>query len=227
MVFGVEMYEDIVVKILEAAKRPLSISEVREALAKQLGGRVAYETAKKDLLTLSAKGLIHSKSIGRGKRVTWVFWAAGGDKTKAQTPAEKFDPFDVSIEERDSMSPEEVTILYDNLVERYGDLIKDYMGKGSRYIVLCNGKIVLTSSREPSDEEVRDLEKKLGKVCYILTKDPIEESSWSPIGNGDYYPTIEAFVGNAEWEEETVFARRLQITSDFDTEASACFRCNK
>jgi hypothetical protein len=49
------------------------------------------------------------------------------------------------------------------------------LGEGSRCIVLCDGKVVYASNREPSDKEVRNMEKNLGKVCYVLTEDPIEE----------------------------------------------------
>ena len=69
------MYEDHILSILGDAQRPLSIAEVREALMRELGTNVSYETTKRDLLTLYARGLIRSKSVGRGKRVTWVFWS--------------------------------------------------------------------------------------------------------------------------------------------------------
>lgn len=83
--------------------------------------------------------------------------------------------------------------------------------------MLCDGKVVYASSREPKDEEIRSLERKLGKVCCVLTEDPIEESRWSPTGDGDYYPTVDLYVGNAGWREEEVFQRGLHITSNFDT----------
>lgn len=212
------MYEDHILSILRATQRPLSIAEVRDALTKKLRTYVSYETTKRDLLTLSAKGLIHSKSVGRGKRVTWIFWSLEeGERYKALAQVEAVKPFEVSTAERDSMTPEELIALYDSLLEEHGRLIRESVGKSSRYIVLCNGKVVYASNREPSDEELRNLEKNLGKVCYVLTEDPIEESRWSPIGDGDYYPTIDMFIGGAQWEEEEVFRRGLKLTSDFDT----------
>lgn len=212
------MYEGHILSILEAAQRPLSIAEVREAVSRRLGTYVAYETTKRDLLALSAKGLIHSKSVGRGKRVTWIFWPLEkGERNKASAQVRADEPFEVSTAERDLMTPEELTALYDSLLEEHGRLIRESLGKSSRYIVLCDGKVVYASSREPSDEEIRNLEKNLGKVCYVLTEDPIEESLWSPIGDGDYYPTIDVFIGATQWGEEEVFRRGLKITSDFDT----------
>ena len=202
------MYEDHILSILEAAQKPLSIAEVRDALMRKLGTYVSYETTKRDLLTLSAKGLIQSKSVGRGKRVTWIFrLLEGGERRKASTQVKPVKPFEISTAERSSMTPEELIALYDSLLEEHGRLIRESLGKGSRYIVLCNGKVVYASNREPSDEEVRNLEKNLGKVCYVLTEDLIEESCWSPIGDGDYYPTIDLFIGGAQWVEDEVFRR--------------------
>jgi hypothetical protein len=212
------MYEEHILSILEDVQKPLSIAEVREALMRKLGTNVSYETTKRDLLTLSAKGLIHSKSVGRGKRITWVFWPLeGGGRRKASAQGKVVEPFEVSATDRGSMTPGELTALYDSLLEEHGRLIRESLGKGSRYIVLCDGKVVYASNREPSDEEVRNLEKNTGKVCYVLTEDPIEESRWSPIRDGDYYPTIDLFIGGAQWVEEEVFRRGLKITSDFDT----------
>ncbi|HID90561.1 TPA: hypothetical protein EYP44_01210 [Candidatus Bathyarchaeota archaeon] len=211
------MHEDEILSILEDVRRPLSIAEVREALEARLGGRVPYETTKRDLLALSAKGLIRSKSIGGGKRVTWVFWALRQRRIRAESPAGGVDAFNVPAARRDSMRPEELTALYDRLVEEHGELIREQLRGGSRYVILCDGKVVRTSSNEPSDEEVRDLEARYGKVCYVLTEDPIEEAPWSPVGNGDYYPTIGVLVGGVEWREGDVFDRGLRINPDFDT----------
>jgi len=211
------MYEDHILNILEVAQKPLSIAEVREALAKRLEREASYETAKRDLITLSAKGLIHSKSIGKGKRTTWVFWARKGGQSLTKTLSAGVDPFNVSIAERNSLSHKELAALYDTLIEEYGSLIRKHLGKSSRYIILCDGKVVQASNHEPSDKEVEDLENKLSKVCYVLTEDPIEETSWSILGNGDYYPSIEVFLGGAEWKETEVFNNGLEIAADFDT----------
>ncbi|TDA41536.1 MAG: hypothetical protein DSO07_04045 [Thermoproteota archaeon] len=82
---------------------------------------------------------------------------------------------------------DELTALYDSLVEENRRLIMEALRRGSRYIVLCDGKVVYASNREPSDEEIRSMERNLGKVCYVLTEDPIEESCWIPVMNGDCY----------------------------------------
>ncbi len=210
------MHEDGIVNLLNAAHRPLSIGEVRQALARDLGHRVPYETTKRDLLTLAAKGLIECKSIGTGKRVSWIFWSRRWDQRPGRDSAGP-DPFDVPIAERDSMSPEEVASLYDRLVGDHADLVRGHLGRGSRYVVLCDGNVVDASSREPSDEDIKALERELGKVCYVLTEDLIEESPWAPLGEGDYYPSIGLFIGGLEWEEGEVFGQGLEMIADLDT----------
>lgn len=203
-------------EVLEAAKSPMSIAEVAKLLERKLKRRVSYETVRRDLLALSARGLINSKSIGRGKRVTWIFWAPL--KPAAEEELEAIpDPFDISISQRDSMSPEEIAALYDVVVERCKSLIREAFGRGARYITICDGKVVSLGSKEPSDEEIRKLEETLGKVCYVLTEDMVEESSWISIGLEDYYPTIQVYIGGIGWREEEVFEHGLLITSDFDT----------
>ena len=63
------MYEDDILSILAAAQKPLSIAEVREALMRRLKTYVSYEATKRSLLSLSTRGLIHSRSIGRGREL--------------------------------------------------------------------------------------------------------------------------------------------------------------
>ena len=212
VIFRVTMYEEEILTILKKANAPLSISEVKRALESILRSKISYGTVKRDLLALSAKGLVCSKSIGRGKRTTWVFWFSKERLLETPKLHEGIDPFSISLEERDSMSNEQLSRLYDILSRKYGHLTKK-----SRYVVLCDGKVVYSSNREPSDEEIRNLERRLGKVCYVLTRDPIEEASWNFIEDEDYYPTINLVIGNSEWTDRLVFDRGLRIVSDFDT----------
>ena len=202
VIFRVAMYEEKILAILKKTNAPLSINEIKRALESMLKSKISYGTVKRDLLALSAKGLICSKSIGRGKRITWVFWFSKERLSEASKSYEEVDPFNISFEERDSMSNEQLSHLYDILTKKYG-----YLTKESRYVVLCDGKVVYSSNREPSDEEIRDLEKRLGKVCYVLTRDPIEEVPWNFIEGEDYYPTIGLTVGNSEWTDKLVFDR--------------------
>lgn len=128
-----------------------------------------------------------------------------------------YDPFEISIKERDSLDANQVVALYDILLEKYGNMIYESL-KNSRFIVLCDKKIVLTSNNPegPSNDEIISLERKYGKVCYVITRDLIEESRWGMIDN-DYYPTIPIFLGADEWIDQDVFSRGLCIDVDFDT----------
>ncbi len=211
------MYEDEIQQLLSASERPLSISEVREMLANKRGGDVSYETVKRDLMELAAKGEICAKGVGGGKRTSWIFWVSGTLTTKTRGRSQGVDPFAISIASRDIMSPRQLSELYDRLLDEYKGVVDESMKRGSRFVVICDGKVVFSSDREPRDEEVRGLEAKHGKVCYIITQDLVEESSWAPIRNMDYYPTLEFFLGGPSWVEEEVFERGLGITADFDT----------
>lgn len=217
MILGVVMYESEILKLMSASGKPVSIGEVRDVLAKKLGKAVSYETVKRDLMSLAAKGEIYSKSIGGGRRVSWVFWLPKALRLEAQKPPSLPDPFDIPIVERDSMNPKQLSELYDRLLEEYGIMVKRYLKMGSRFVVLCDKRVVFSSDREISDEDIRELERKYGKVCYILTEDLIEESSWMPLGDEDYYPTIEIILGRTDWEAKEIFGHGLRVIADFDT----------
>lgn len=211
------MYEGEILKLLSASRKPISITEVRQVLAKKLGKAVSYETVKRDLMSLAAKGEIYSKSIGGGRRVSWIFWLPKPLMLEARKAPSLADPFDIPIVERDSMNPKQLSELYDRVLEEYGSMVKQCLKRGSRFLVLCDKRIVLSSDREISDEDVRELERKHGKVCYIITEDLIEESSWMPLRDEDYYPTIEIILGGTGWEVKDVFEHGLRVIADFDT----------
>jgi len=210
------LYEEEILGLLSASDKPLSIGEVRERLAEKLGEVVSYETVRRDLMKLAAKGEIYSKSIGGGKRTSWIFWWDASMLETRKRPR-GIDPFAVSIAERDSMSPRQLSELYDRLLEECRGVMGEFMKRGSHFLVICDGKVVLTSNQEIRDEEVRELERKYGKVCYVVTQDLVEESAWAPVGDVDHYPTVEVFLGGPDWREREVFERGLRIIADFDT----------
>jgi len=86
------------------------------------------------------------------------------------------DSFNILPAERDSMTPRQLSELYDRVLEEYGSVVKRRLKRGSRFLALCDRRVVFSSDREISDEEVRELERKYGKVCYVITEDLIEES---------------------------------------------------
>lgn len=222
------MYEEDIVRLLSVEENPLSIMEIREILSQKRNGRVSYETVKRDLIGLAAKGIINSKATGKSKRTSWVFWLPRERVLKAFETLRLKDPFDISIRERDSMSPKQLSAVYDQLIERYADLIKQNIGKDARFLILCDRRVVASRSSEFSDGEIKRLELEHGKVCYIITEDLVEESPWSPL-NGDFYPTINISLGPKDWRDEKVFKEGLQVIADFDTgnpDISA-FNCEK
>jgi len=187
------VYEPIVIRALTSLRRPASIGEVRDIVAKQLRKRVAYETVKRDLMALAARGQIQSKSIGSGRRVSWIFWAA-------ETPTEPLafqetDPFEIPLADRNAMDPKELSKLYDRLLAKYETTIKEALSSSARFLVLCDRKVVYSSDNEISDDVVSSLERRYGKTCYVVTEDTIEEAAWSPVDD-DYYPTVSIFLGS-------------------------------
>jgi len=69
------MYEDDIEKLLLEKGEPLSISEVVDSLKERLGKAVVYETVKNTLKGMGLHRRIRAKGVGKGKRVTWIFWA--------------------------------------------------------------------------------------------------------------------------------------------------------
>lgn len=208
------MHEAIILETLSSLRRPVSIGEVREILASALKKRIPYETVKRDLMALAARGEIHSKSMGKGRRISWVFWAS--ERSAGQVAVHEPDPFELSLTERDALESEQLSRLYDILLTKYGGLIKERLRAGSRFLVLCNGGVVHSSDHEVSDEVLSNLERRYGKPCYAVTEDIVEEASWSALDD-DSYPTVQVFIGLTDWQDEQVFESGLRFVADFDT----------
>lgn len=134
------------------------------------------------------------------------------------------DPFDISLKEYRSLDGDEQWTLTQRLYDLYGDWVQEkFEETKAKLLVICQKEIIYQSANEydlRADKVVRGKEKELGKPCYILTnQSPIEEeASWSDlreIQEGDYYPTIEVYLGTED--EEEIFGDGTAITSDFDT----------
>jgi len=208
------MHEAILIRLLTSLRRPASIGEVRDILARQLGKRVSYETVKRDLMALAARGEIQSKSIGSGRRVSWIFWA--GETLTEPVALQETDPFQIPVTDRDAMDPKELSRLYDRLLAKYQTMIKEALRSRARFLVLCDRKIVYSSESEIPDEAVSSLEREYGKTCYVVTEDMIEEAAWSRVDD-DYYPAVSIFLGSASWTDDMVFEHGLRVLADFDT----------
>jgi len=110
------------------------------------------------------------------------------------------DPFSVPLDVVRAFNEEEYSLLLDRLEALHGDWIKEKLAEtGAQSIVICDGQVVYTSEDryEPSDEDLEKMEEKVGKPCYVVMGEPpIEEyARWSDLGRGDYYPTLEIYLG--------------------------------
>lgn len=133
------------------------------------------------------------------------------------------DPFTLSLEEYLTLSGEQQWRLTQVLYERYADWIQQQFQKtGAALLVLCDGKVIYSSPDRydfRADEVVAQTEQPPPPPCFILTCPPLveEAAAWSDLGQGDYYPTVELFLGARAWSDSEDFSRGARIISDFDT----------
>jgi len=132
------------------------------------------------------------------------------------------DPFDIPLDDHQSLTSGEDWFLTTRLFSLYDSWIRTKFEEHSaESLVLCNRKVVYASKNryEPTDEKIAELEDKLGKPCYVITREPMieERVSWSGLRRGDYYPTLEVYLGDRNWDDEKVFSEGSPINCDFDT----------
>jgi hypothetical protein len=137
------------------------------------------------------------------------------------------DPFDIPLDKyRRIMNDERYSSLANQILvkldELYGDWIREkFRETKAQSIVVCDRKVVFYSKNryEPSDGEVRKMEEKMGKPCYVITGEPLieERSNWSFLSESDYYPTVEIYLGRIDWSDDDVFEKGIKVRSDFDT----------
>ncbi len=215
-----------ILSILKSTEEWMDVASILNMLRRR-GEDVSYSSVKTALLRAAAKGEILSKKMGSGRRGIWIFHVKGEDVGEVQRASTKplamkvgRDPFEIDPAERDSYTIDQIVALYESLYTRYSALIKDcFKRTNARYIVLCNGGLVLTSNDPmgPSNEQLKVIERRFGKVCYVIGADVIEEAAWSQLGDGDFYPTLPVVLGREEWEEEELFRNGLHVVADFDT----------
>lgn len=139
------------------------------------------------------------------------------------------DPFDIPLERyRSLINNDEYRslanrIITERLYELYGDWIENEFKKRKEIqsLLLCDKEVVLESKETygPSSKYIVEIEEKIGKPSYLVGREALieEKSMWSDLGNGDYYPTIEIYIGKIGWDDKDVFRRGIKIRSDFDT----------
>ena len=136
------------------------------------------------------------------------------------------DPFDVPLNVFKHLDIDQIDALYQLLHEKYGDWIKERLKESNaQFIVVCDQKVVLTSNDPygPPAEKVKELANQLGRACYTVGGEvPVEENGastpWINLGNDDYYPTVEVYLGNPTWSDEDTFIKGVRVIADFDTE---------
>lgn len=139
------------------------------------------------------------------------------------------DPFDIPLDKyrelvnnNSEYSSLVNQIITEKLNKLHGDWIKDKLKETkAQSIVVCDRRVIYSSKNryDPPDEELREMEEKMGKPCYIISGEPLieERSNWSFLWKEDYYPTIEIYIGGINWNDEDVFEKGIKVRSDFDT----------
>jgi len=102
------------------------------------------------------------------------------------------DPFKVPLDYYKSLTSDEDWFLQTRLFSLYDVWIQSKFEEHSaESLVLCNREVVFASKDryEPTDEQVTELEAKMGKPCYVVTREPLigERTGRSEIQRGDYY----------------------------------------
>ncbi len=141
---------------------------------------------------------------------------------KGRKYLENIDPFEIPLDVYKSLTSDEDWFLTTRLFSLYEDWIQSKFEEHSaESLVLCNRKVIFASKNryEPTDEWVTELEAKMGKPCYVVTREPLieERIQWSEIQRGDYYPTLEVYLGNRNWDDKRVLSEGRRVRCDFDT----------
>jgi hypothetical protein len=114
---------------------------------------------------------------------------------------------------------------YKMMAKRAYKLCKDEIEKAFKankdvyHIIICDGEIVYSSKNVAGIDSriIEEIMRRKSKPCYTFSReDLVEEVPWTKL-DGDYYPTLEVFIGGKEWINEEVVRLGKRIVSDFDT----------
>lgn len=141
---------------------------------------------------------------------------------------EKIDPFDIPLEEFKALRKGKYRTLADRIImkqlyKNYGSWIETQFKErqGIQALVVCDRQVILSTEDEygPSGKQIDEIELKMGKPCYLISREPLieENASWTNPRQGDYYPTLEVYLGNMKWSDHLVFRNGVKILCDFDT----------
>jgi len=136
------------------------------------------------------------------------------------------DPFDIPLDTYRSLVTDDKhrnlanRIITERLYKLHGNWIYEEFDKRrmAQSLVLCDGEVILESKERYGPENFIQVEARIGKPCYLVAREAlIEESRWSDLKGGDYYPTLEVYIGNTDWSDDDVFENGGKVASDFDT----------
>ncbi|MFN3622416.1 MAG: hypothetical protein ACK4TI_05950, partial [Nitrososphaerales archaeon] len=108
------------------------------------------------------------------------------------------------------------------IYELHGGWISEELKRrNARSLLVCDKKVIAASKDRYgfSLKQVARVEEELGKPCYLLSGETLieETAEWSRLGDEDYYPTIEVYLGEEGWDDRRVFRDGVKVRSDFDT----------
>ena len=131
------------------------------------------------------------------------------------------DPFEIALDYYKSLTSDEDWLLTARLFSLYNDWIQaKFKEHDAESLVLCGRRVVFSSSNryEPTDEQISELEARMGKPCYVVAREPLieERVGWLELPKGDYYPTLEIYLGNRDIMLELL----VKITLDPETRES-------
>jgi len=129
-------------------------------------------------------------------------------------------PFSLSLREFRSLELDEVKKLLRRVYDLCEDLLEEAWENGFRQIVICDGKVIFESKdiEDIPNETIEQLAKEHDKACYVFSApDVVEESAWTSVGHGDFYPTLCVYLGTEDLEESEIIKSFSPIYADLDT----------
>ncbi|MEM0172256.1 MAG: hypothetical protein QXV57_06825 [Thermoproteota archaeon] len=140
---------------------------------------------------------------------------------------ESIDPFDIPLEKYRSLINDKsrsklLHVIARRIYELHGEWIKEELKRRkAESLLVCDKKVIAASKNRYGFtlRQITQAEDELGKPCYLLSGEALieENAEWSRLGDEDYYPAIEVYLGKEEWSDESVFNKGVKVRSDFDT----------
>lgn len=168
-----------------------------------------------------------ARRLGRKREVVshylWILKKAGKVTNRGRNLwvlERVLDPFNMPLRKFENLSFDEYVSMAERAYELCKEKIKETFRDDSvHHVVVCNGEVVHKADNPAGIDGhlLRDLMTKMGKPCYVLSREDLaEEARWTQL-NDDYYPTVELLLGGKEWTDDNVAEKGRKILADFDT----------